>query len=245
MARNPLGRGLFRKIADGITDFGSVVSKSVNVDVAARAMGTTKKVVRQVLQERHTQIRSTLFTGMTGRKDADVSGKGDPASLKGALLAAYGPGKRTEIDTRAAAQDLGVSIRTVQRWLAPEGKQRISAPKPETMGKIATRARQAATTQAGRRSAVGSFRTSSAGSGLLKRGGYINIDGVQGPSSYERDRAITLELTPEQADALLTAYEQGGDKAALSIINGHANNYVAGWSVLDLSDVKMSSRKGP
>ena len=79
--------------------------------------------------------RSSLFRGLTGRQGADVSGKaGTSPDLRGMLLAAYGPGARGGVNTAAAAQDLGVSRRTVERWVAPEGRQRARGCDPSSDG---------------------------------------------------------------------------------------------------------------
>src|SRR5664279_1619399 len=91
-----------------------------------------------------TTLRSLLFASLTGR-EGDVSGQptGDVPAM---LTAAYGPGPRGGVHTRAAAADLGVSQRTVQRWVAGEGHQR-NRPAPEHLRTLARKARQAATTQ--------------------------------------------------------------------------------------------------
>lgn len=179
--------------------------------------------------------RSTVFGALTGRMGASVTGHGAAhPDVKGMLLAAYGRTRRGSLDTAAAAKDLGVTQRTVQRWVAGEGHQRIAAPKADTMGKLTKKAKQAATTQHGRRAAIATVRESKQGKALANHGGHIRVRGHQGPSAagktYKRDREIRLELSPSEVQAMWSAYEQGGDKAFSSWITEHSDNqYVAGW----------------
>ena len=96
-------------------------------------------------------LRNTLFAVLTGRQ-GDVSGKAG-GDVRGMLMAVGGSSTRTKsgIDLTAAANKLGVSRRTVERWVktAQTGTgQRPSAPHAKA---LAAKARQAATTKAGRK----------------------------------------------------------------------------------------------
>ncbi len=128
--------------------------------------------------------RSTIFGALTGRSGASVSpGRGAP-DVRGLLLAAYGFNKRGGLNTADAAKDLGgVTQRTVQRWVATEGHQRIGKPRADTLQKLAKKSRQAATTQRGRKAALASFRATSKGKALANRGGHLRVRGHQGPSA--------------------------------------------------------------
>ena len=67
-----------------------------------------------------SDLRGKLFTALTGR-DADVSGQAG-GDLRGMLMAVGGASRRTKsgIDLTKAAKSLGVSRRTVERWVKTE-----------------------------------------------------------------------------------------------------------------------------
>ncbi|MBF6333646.1 terminal protein [Nocardia transvalensis] len=186
--------------------------------------------------------RGAMFQGLTGRSGSNVSGTaGDVPDIRGMLRAAYGPGPRSDINTAAAAKGLGVSKRTVERWLAdPSSASKISKPKPATVAKMAKAARQAATTKAGRKRVMKAMRESKEGKRLLKRGGRVRVTGNQGvfgkSAYYIRWRKDVpfppnqAGMTPAEIEGLWTAYEQGGDKAASQWLTDYAReHYAAGW----------------
>ena len=178
--------------------------------------------------------RSKIFGALTGRSGASVSSGRAAPDVRGLLLAAYGLNKRGGLNTADAAKDLGVTQRTVQRWVATEGRQRIGKPKADTLQKLAKKSRQAATTQRGRKAALASFRGTPKGKALANRGGHLRIRGHQGPSAagktYKRDRQIQLELTPADVEAMWSAFEQNGDEGVSKWMTNHADEqYVAGW----------------
>ncbi len=174
-------------------------------------------------------VRSHIFSALTGKK-ADVSGKSD-GDLRGMLMAIGGASSKTKsgIDLTRAAAQLKVSRRTVERWVktAQTGEgQRPSAAHAKT---LTTKARQSATTKAGRRAAL---KRSSVRRALTSRGGIITIDGRQGPVSrdYMRSRAVTLDLDPDQAAAMMDAFEEGGEKGFMDWARSHWDEeYVADW----------------
>lgn len=188
--------------------------------------------------------RQSLFRGLTGRT-GDVSGDTE-VSTASMLRAAYGSTARGGIDTKAAAKDLGVSQRSVQRWIASEERQH-ARPRADRLKAIATKARQAATTQRGRKQALRGVRDSSAGKKMAAKGASISVDGRQGPSgakaTYVRQRAIGLSLSPNEVESLWAAYEQGGDKAASTWLTNHAgDNYLDGWQFESIDSLNMRPR---
>lgn len=242
MARRdrPLTPREYQRIAEQLPDYGSITDKTVNVAAAARDLGVTRAQVRRVLDSEHAAGNNAFFRFATGLA-GDVSGRVDPSLVREQLIAAYGPGRRgAAIDTRAAAKDLGVTQRTVERWIAAEGRQR-STPKLASLRRLAGRSRQAATTKAGRSAAVARMRNTSQGKNKANFGGRLTIDGYQGPKGYPRIRAITLDLPPDQVEAMWSAYEAGGQKALLEWVNGRGDEYVQGWSVNRLDDLRWDS----
>lgn len=176
-------------------------------------------------------LRSTIFSALTGRA-ADVSGKAD-GDLHGMLMAVGGPSSKTKsgIDLTRAAKALGVSRRTVERWAqtAKTGTgQRPSAPHAKA---LSTKARQAATTKAGRRAALA---RSNLRKQVTARGARITISGDQGPfigRDYRRRRSTTLDLDPDQAAAMMDAFEDGGEKGFMAWANEFwGEEYVSDWT---------------
>ncbi len=170
------------------------------------------------------QLRNTLFQGLTGRRDADVGGR--EASVTGMLQAAFGKGRRgAAVDTRAAARALGVSQRTIERWVKGDNQ-----PRSDHRKTLSRRARSAATTKRGRRAAIQEpLIRAQAG-----RGARLTLKGIQGPyragSDTARDRTIGLNLTPAQLQDLLNIYADAGDKAAMKWLEQLTDqDYLAGW----------------
>lgn len=181
-------------------------------------------------------LRGRLFAALTGRPEA-VTGAG--ADVTGLLQAAFGTGARGRVNTRAAAAELGVSQRTVQRWIAGEGRQR-NRPRADHLKSLRTKARQAASTQRGRRQAIASTRQSA----RSRYGARLNIKGVMGPSragtDYLRDRRILLQMTPEAVEGLLDAYEQGGDRGLVTWLEGYADReYLEDWTFGTITDFSL------
>ena len=243
MARRdrPLTPREYQRIAEQLPDYGSIADKTVNVAAAARDLGVTRAQVRRVLDSEHAAGNNAFFRFATGLA-GDVSGRVDPSLVREQLIAAYGPGRRgAAIDTRAAAKDLGVTQRTVERWIAAEGRQR-STPKLAVVA-AAGGALPAGRHHQGRASPLRSarMRNTSQGKNKANFGGRLTIDGYQGPKGYPRIRAITLDLPPDQVEAMWSAYEAGGQKAMLDWVNGRGDEYVQGWSVDRLDDLRWDS----
>lgn len=177
-----------------------------------------------------SDLRGHLFAALTGRQ-ADVSGKAD-GDVRGMLMAVGGASTRTKsgIDLTAAAGKLGVSRRTVERWVktAQTGAgQRPSAPHAKT---LAAKARQAATTKAGRKAAL----AGSAARQAASRGARLSITGFQGPHAagkdYMRLRTTQVELDPADAEAMLNAWENGGEKGFMAwATDTWGNEYLPDW----------------
>lgn len=186
-----------------------------------------------------TERRGSFFSALTGRKDAEVSGKSDNTMGMLRTLFSKSDGK---INTRQAAKDLGVSQRTIQRWV--KGTQH---PKTDNLARLNTKSRQAATTKAGRRKAVAQAHNGK----FSQKGAKITIRGHQGvPGSnangdkYARYRAATLKMTPDEMQDLMHAYAETGDAGVHDFLQQHySNNYGAGeWNMdfinkIDISDI--------
>lgn len=188
------------------------------------------------------RLRGTVFQALSGQTGADVSGA-TTGDLLGQIRAIGGSSARTRsgIDLTRAATRLGVSRRTVERWVANAttgGGRRPSAASAKT---IASRARSAATSQRGRRDAVRAAREQAA-----QRGARISISGKQGPTragkGYSRNRTTIQELSPDEAAALFEAYERGGEQGFLDwATNYWDTNYLEDWGFESVDGVDVSS----
>ena len=162
-------------------------------------------------------LRSNLFAALTGRQ-ADVSGKAG-GDVRGMLMAVGGTSSRTKsgIDLTAAAGKLGVSRRTVERWVKSAQTGTGQRPSAQHAKSLAAKARQAATTKAGRKAALAG---SSLRQAISSRGARVSIDGVQGPHAagkdYMRKRVTQVDLDPADAEAMMNAWENGGEKGFMS-----------------------------
>lgn len=179
--------------------------------------------------EKSTRTRGSIFSGLTGRR-GDVSGAGE-GGIRDQLLAAYGPGRRAgSVNTAAAAKDLGVTQRTVERWITGAG-ERIRAPRAVTAKKLRDRSRQAATTKRGRAKAIADRK----GDKYSRYGGLLKVQGDQGtrgPTGYYfRFRTTAVELSPEEVEELRAAWVDGGDQGVAGWLQATwGDKYVDDWS---------------
>jgi len=127
--------------------------------------------------------------------------------------------------TRGAAEALGVTQRTVQRWTTSTAGQRRK-PSTTTVGKLST---------ATRRKIAGPDRLRrlrGQGSNTVNKG---EMGMEANKKSYMRDRRVTHELTPQRMQAVTTALIRGDTaKAAKSYATAFDHNYVSGFTFGDL-----------
>lgn len=139
----------------------------------------------------------------------------------------------TKISKADAAKALGVSVRTVERWLKGDHN-----PKKSTMETLKKKARQAVTTKRGRQQMVRRARSSQ----RIPVGGVkVSITGFQGPSDYPRDRTIQQKLTPEEYENFRSAWAMGGDVAAREYLEAVlSEKYVDDWKIGNISGMSMN-----
>ncbi|MGJ6127172.1 hypothetical protein QN239_31795 [Mycolicibacterium sp. Y3] len=226
---------------DDLGKFGSVAAGTVDADLAARRLRVPKSQVQEAIRSYRDTQRQVFFRAISGRREADVT---DQSSTKGMLLAAFGRGTRgAAVNARAAAEKLGVAASTVRRWAT--GKQK---PTAEHLAALQTESKKAATTKAGRRSATADFRASTQGRAALARGTSLWVSGNQGPGGndtdeYTKDRTVRQSIEPSDVEAMLSAYEEDGDKglhAWLTEVLGL--KYLADWGFITIEDFGFGSR---
>ena len=183
-------------------------------------------------------LRNTLFSILTGRQ-ADVSGNAS-GDVRGMLMAVGGTSNRTKsgIDLTRAASKLGVSRRTVERWVKSAQTGAGQRPSAQHAKALASKARQAATTKAGRKAALAGSPLRQA---ITSRGARVSIDGLQGPHAagkdYIRKRVTQVYLDPADAHAMMNAWETGGEKGFMSWAS-------TVWDTEYLNDWKFDSVDG-
>lgn len=189
-------------------------------------------------------LRNALTTAMRGHR-VDATGTGD---IRDQLRAIGGASARSKsgIDTRHAAQQLGVDQRTVQRWIAaannrdalpPDQRRHASTGISAGNGtKVRRAAQQAVTTKAGRRESIQALRARLGHAAIN-----ISFSGSSGPSdggqSYMRNRAVTVPgVSPDQQDALFDAYIDGGERGFMDAFTQQLED--GGWVGWKFEDVE-------
>lgn len=178
--------------------------------------------------------KDTFFTALTGR-----GVNNNPNDLRGLLETAFGLGPRGGLNTRAAAQALGVSQRTVERWVTTTGQQRHKAS-AGNLSKLRASARRARTTKKGRAQAM----APKAGDRQARNGAHVTMRGVQGVRDYERERYVEWDIDPAHVEAVRQAYIDGGEAGARQAMEDvWSDAYGAGdWSIARLDDIDLTSR---
>jgi hypothetical protein len=168
--------------------------------------------------------RNAVFQFMTGQDYTKVTES--PRNMLRFLYA--GKTDRHPIDTKTAAARLGVSQRTVQRWIKGDSK-----PRPEIEKKLNDRTRQSVTTKRGRARLV---KQAKAAAPTGRR--TLIVHGLQGLSSdpndmsYNRNGNSNIHLSDEEQQALIDAWGEGGDNGALRYLEGvydQPGRYEPGW----------------
>lgn len=180
--------------------------------------------------------RSGIFAALSGQAGVDVSGKG--SSISAMVSAFVGRSARTgQPDTAATAAKLGVSQRTVQRWFKAEREGAQITPKADTLKKVQTLSRQAATTKAGRRDAMQQARRTGAQVS-------VSVTGRQGPQwgdyHYVRRRpqGSHVSLDPAEYEAMQDAYIDRGDAGLAQFLTDTWDmKYLDGWGFESIDDI--------
>jgi len=155
--------------------------------------------------------------------------------VRGSLLTAYRRGDGS-IDTRRAADELGRSQRTVQRWAKGESRPKIDAQEL-LRGKVRE-----------------SLITTKRGSRLSHRGSSVKLTAMITVSGDTRRRTVgngaAIKLSGADMDSIAQAYAAGGDSAASSALvkvvgkssymRGIVGGGAAGVAVSDVSEVQFT-----
>jgi len=180
-----------------------------------------------------SSFQEATFGFLTGRTATGVL-DGDRNAQ---LVVAYGASRRdpTRVDVAAAAKGLGVTRRSVQRWLAGGG---IS---PAHAAKLQKTARQAMTTKRGRQRVMRATRASKAAQRPPGKTG-LRIGGVQGVLSgttdAHRDRVTNVSFTDNDLEAMQDLWVEHGTAGAAAFLHQQMDqHYCEGWQFLSVDDL--------
>ena len=200
------------------------------VGAVASKLGVAPAEVRAVMDQASRSWAATAFERFTGRKPPNLD---NPRSM---LQAVFGRGPRGgAVDTKAASKKLGVAPVTVRRWAA--GTQKPSA---DHLKALKNAARRVTGTKSGRRRSTQGFRSSSKGRKALTGGGSstVWVTGYQGPYPYAhlRWRTVRMDVTPDQIEDMLAAYEDGGIDGLTEWLTERYDREVGGWEFASIDD---------
>lgn len=168
--------------------------------------------------------RNAAFEFFTGQRYEDVTRS--PRSMLQYLY--EGKTSRHPIDTKTAAARLGVSQRTVQRWIKGDSK-----PRPEISKKLTDKTRRTVTTKRGRAQLAKKAKASLPGTRRT-----LMVHGLQGLSAdrndmtYNRHGISRIHLSDDEQRGLIDAWGEGGDNGALRFLEGvydQPGRYEPGW----------------
>lgn len=185
-----------------------------------------------------SRFREAVYSFVTGREGATGASEGD---VRAQLIAAFGSSKRDPArpDTAAAAKGLGVSARSVQRWVKQGGG--ISQKHRSSLDR---RARQAMTTKRGRARALASAQragTADRPKGAKGRG--IKVSGRQSAVSSVLDsyrpRETGVLVSDDDLAGLQQLWVEYGDQGAGAWLHQHYDaHYVSRWHFQDVDDLE-------
>lgn len=159
-----------------------------------------------------------------------LSRKAKPVSVspRERITDLYGTDPRGRPNTRAAAEDLGVSQRTIQRWLKADREPSSPAGRQLTHQHQSWRS-----SAAGRAGQINSRREAR----LRKSGTTIQYKGLIAISADRRKRNTSVLLTGEQMSTILDATQAGDDDAALSALEDAFGDVFGGSVTLTPDDI--------
>jgi len=166
-----------------------------------------------------------LWQALTGRAYSSME-KATPQQATQVMIDRWG-------STKAVAQKLGVSVRTVQRWKS--GQQ---APSKRNIEKFNAAHREARLTPGRREQMAGAGTASGPDKSQAGTGG-LAIFGTIRVSEDERERWINpgTRMTPAESDDIINAMIQQGPDAAAAALNNVIGRYVPGMQVIEIQEI--------
>lgn len=140
----------------------------------------------------------------------------------------FGTNRRGNPDAKAAAAALGVSERSVQRWIKDGAPQRGQANQLRQDHDKWKRS------PAGRQGRMNSRREKR----IRNNGTTIKFKGAIKVSNDKRNRSITHFLDPDQCAAILDAAQRGDDTAAQEALEQALGDYMGGSVDLEIESLE-------
>ena len=153
-----------------------------------------------------------------------------PPNLQRMLTEVYGTGRGGRPNTKAAAADLGVSQRTVQRWVTNASQR--NKVNPEKLAQVEQKLRAKRDSPEHRRAQLSQAREKR----LRRSGAQVRFNGRVSVSSDRRKRKIEYRFTGDQLDPVIDAYLQGGEQGARQAFEDMLNDYYAEGLGIDSID---------
>lgn len=155
------------------------------------------------------------------------------ATPRARIAEMYGKDAHGRPNTRAAAADLGVSQRTIQRWVKA-GKQ----PSSPAGQQLSRRHSGWVSSSAGRESQMGSRREAR----LRKNGTTISFFGaITISGDHRKEKHLDISVTGDQLSAMLDAALQGNDRGAHDALEAAFSDAFGGASItLTPKDLNIS-----
>lgn len=148
-----------------------------------------------------------------------ITGRPSDKSIRDQVREVYGTNSRGGANTAAAAEDLGVSARTIQRWIKAD--KTPHSDNGATFGRKHTDWRNSA---AGR-AEVPVTKTEKQ---LRSNGGTIGFNGTVAISSDRTDRTVNIILSAQEMSAVLDALRNGDDTAAHTVLESALESWTGG-----------------
>ncbi|WP_067491721.1 hypothetical protein [Actinomadura hibisca] len=171
-------------------------------------------------------LGEAIFQALSGRAYSSVEKASTQEAAK-AMVDRWG-------STKAVAERLGVSVRTVERYVSGA----IQNPSKRNRDQFAAAHREAKITP-GRKQKAAESGTASGPDRTQTGTGGLAIFGSVRVSEDERDRWITpgSHMTPAEADGIIDAMVQNGPEAAAAALNTVIQRYVPGMHINYIEEI--------
>lgn len=202
-----------------------------DTQAAADDLGVSQRTVERWIAADRTPARGA------GRQLAEQhqAWRDTPTGQQGATVGQqighlYGTTGRGQPNTRGAADALGVSQRTVQRWVAAD-----RAPARGAGLQLGRQHQAWRDTAAGRQGQVDPARAAR----LAQRGGVVRFAGRITVSRDSKNRTTSVVVSGPEMAAILAAGQNGNDALAHQLLEEAFSNAFGGSVSLDPTDIKI------
>lgn len=163
-----------------------------------------------------------------------LMGKTDSPTLKTQLAQQFGRTQRGTPDYGAAADQLGVSTRTLRRWAAA-GAMPEKSPKAKAAASTIDAWRNS---PQGREQLMGTRRAN-----RLAGGFKVKVNGIFIISDDKRGRRdVRVDVDPDHAQSMVDAHIMGDDRTVSAAFDDAASNAFGGSVHVDIHDIRFEGK---